>query len=164
MVTVPVKNVKAARRGVTLMEMIVVVSIISVMIGVSFPSMMSGIETLRINGATDSIAAFLNSALNRADRRQQPVEVLISRREGKLTVRGAEPGPGRELQLPEGIVIEKIFPEIPVPATGDEPPRRFLLLPGGVVPRIAVELVNRKGVHRIIRVDPITGVPMVERR
>ena len=151
------------QRGVTLMEMIVVVAIISVMIGVSFPSMMAGIETLRINGATDEIAAFLNSALVRADRRQQPVEVLISRRERKLTTRGADAAPGRELQLPDGITIEKIYPEIPMPITEDEPPRRFLILPGGVIPRIGIELANRKNVHRIIRVDPITGVPMVIR-
>jgi hypothetical protein len=31
------------------------------------------------------------------------------------------------------------------------------------VPRFGVELANRKGARRIVRIDPITGIPQVER-
>jgi hypothetical protein len=41
-------------------------------------------------------------------------------------------------------------------------PRTFLLYPGGTVPPFGVALVNRRNVERIVRVDAITGVPMVE--
>src|SRR5947199_152060 len=61
--------------GVTLIEMIVVVSLIAVLVGISFPSMASGIETLRLNSASDSVVAFINGGLNRAERRQVVVEV-----------------------------------------------------------------------------------------
>jgi hypothetical protein len=44
----------------------------------------------------------------------------------------------------------------------EETSRSFLLYPDGSVPRLGVELVNRRGVHRIVHVDPITGVPLVE--
>ena len=34
--------------------------------------------------AADSVATFLNGAVNRAERHQQPVELVISRKEGTL--------------------------------------------------------------------------------
>ena len=40
---------------------------------------------------------------------------------------------------------------------------RFDLYPGGTVPGFGIQLINRKNVERIVRVDPITGVPRVER-
>jgi hypothetical protein len=43
-----------------------------------------------------------------------------------------------------------------------EGPRTFFLYPSGTVPPLGVQLVNRRNVHRIVRVDPITGVPKVE--
>jgi len=36
------------------------------------------------------------------------------------------------------------------------------LLPGGNVPRIGIEIVNRKGLRRLVRVNPMTGVPEVQ--
>ena len=50
----------------------------------------------------------------------------------------------------------------PLPQETDAP-RRFLLYPGGAIPRFGVEIANRRGARRIVRVDPITGVPQVER-
>ena len=67
----------------------------------------------------------------------------------------------KEMSLPEGVNIEKILPEIPMP--DENAPRRFLIYPGGVIPRFGVQIVNRRGVRRIVRVDPITGVPRIER-
>ena len=41
---------------------------------------------------------------------------------------------------------------------GDEP-RRFLLMPGGAPPTLDIDLSNPRGAHKIVRIDPITGVP-----
>ena len=38
----------------------------------------------------------------------------------------------------------------------------FMLYPGGAPPRFGIPLINRRNVERIVRVDPITGVPRVE--
>jgi len=150
-----------SQSGITLIEMLVVVAIASLMIGISFPSITSGIESLRINTACDTIVSFLNSGLTRAERRQMVVEVSIYRNPAKLEMRSPDASFTKEIALPEGVTIEKILPEMP---TSDETaPRRFLLYPGGVIPRFGVEVVNRRGTHRIVRVDPITGVPQVER-
>lgn len=146
--------------GLTLIEMIVVVALIAILVGISFPSMASGIETLRLNSASQSIVSFINGGLNRAERRQQVVEVTISKSENALSLRSAEPGFDRRLVLPEGIRIESVLPEMPEEEA--DAPRSFLLYPGGSVPGFGLALVNRKGAERIVRVDPITGVPQVE--
>lgn len=139
--------------------MVVVVTLIGLLAGISFPSVSSGLDSIRLRSACDSLAGFLNGALNRAQRRQQVIEVIIEPRENKLWLYSTEPGYQRTLEMPDGVRIEEVLPALP-----EEPgaARRILLLPGGATPRIAVQLVNRRGSRRIVRVDPITGVPRVE--
>jgi len=146
--------------GITLIELLVVVAIISLMVGISFPALTSGIDSLRMNAATNGVVSFLNSGLSRAERRQQVVEITISKTQNALSMRSTEPGFYRKLDMPDGITITRILPELPV---DPNVPRRFLLYPGGTVPRFGLQLINRRNAERIVRVDPITGVPQVER-
>ena len=62
------------------MEMVVVVAIIGMIVAVSAPSVSAGIDSVRMASATDSISAFLNSAVNYAERKQQPVELIVCRK------------------------------------------------------------------------------------
>lgn len=150
-----------AERGVTLIEMLVVVCLIALMTAVAMPSLTAGLDTLRINGAAGDVVSFLNVALTRAQRQQRVMEVTVSKPQGRLVLQTTAPGILEELNLPEGIQIAAVYPPL---LNQDEPPaRQFLLLPGGTVPRIGVELVNRRGMRRLIRVDAITGVPSIER-
>jgi type II secretory pathway pseudopilin PulG len=149
-----------SEHGITLLEMVVVVAIAALLVGVTFPAVTAGVDTLRLNAAADSIVSFLNAALNRADRRQQVVEVTISRQENSITMRTADAGFTRALELPEGVKIQAVYPELP----GEfDTARHVMLYPGGTPPRIGVEIVNRKNDRRIVRVDPTTGVPLIER-
>lgn len=149
-----------SRRGISLVEMLLVVAIIGLMVGISFPSISSGIDSVRLASAADSIASFFSGALNRAERRQQVMEVTVAAAGNILWMRSAEPGFERKLEMPEGVTIVAVLPPLPVDFSA---PRHFLLYPGGAVPRFGVEIANRKGSRRIVRVDPTTGVPQVER-
>ena len=139
--------------------MIVVVAIIGLIAAISYPSAAAGIESARLISATDSVAVFLNGAVNRVERRQQPIELTISPKENRLTMYSNEPGFTRELKMPDGIAIEAILPAVQEDA---EDARRLLLLPGATVPGIGIQLGNRRGLHRIVRLDPMTGFPRVE--
>ena len=143
------------RRGFTLVEMMVVVVLISVIAGISFPAVTSGIDTLRLRSAGESIVGLFNSALDRAERRQQPVEIIIDRVNNSIAVVGSGPNVERLVELPQGVRILAIAPPLP---QGDGPLRSFLLLPSGAVPRFSIMLVNARGALRNISVDPITGV------
>jgi hypothetical protein len=110
--------------------------------------------------AGDSVAAFLNAAVNRAERRQQPIELIISLKENKLALYSNEPGFTRELKMPDGVAIEAVLPpeEVLDPAL----PRRVLFLPGATIPAIGIQLGNRRNTHRVVRLDPMTGFPRIE--
>ena len=155
------RNKPRLRSGVTLIELLVVVMLISLLVGISFPAITSGIETLRLNAAVNNVVSFVNSGLNRAERRQQVVEVTIAKGANSLSLRSSDRTFRKELNMPDGIKIGNVLPELPE-AADTNAPRSFLLYPGGVAPAFGVVLVNRKKAERIVRVDPITGVPQVE--
>jgi prepilin-type N-terminal cleavage/methylation domain-containing protein len=148
------------QRGVTLMEMMVVVALMGLLVGISFPSVTAGIESVRLASAADSVASYINAAVNWADRRQEAVEIEFNLTERKLNLRSSGPDFYRSLELPTGVEFLRILPEIPVER---DVPRRFIVYPAGTVPQITVELENRKGGRRLVRVDPITGAPQIER-
>lgn len=150
---------RSPRAGVTLIEMMMVVTIIGIMAGVFFPAISGGLDSVRMASASDSIAAFLNSALNRAERRQEVIEITISMKDNAITLFSTEPGFERRLKLPDGIRIMAVLPAI----EEQEEVRRFVLQPGGTPPRVGVEIVNSRGGRRIVRVDPMTGSPRIER-
>jgi prepilin-type N-terminal cleavage/methylation domain-containing protein len=149
----------SGQRGVTLIEMLIVVGLLGLLVSISFPAVTAGIDSLRLASASDSVVAFLNGALNRAERRQEAIEVEIAPKERRLILRSTDPSFNRTLELPDGITIRAVLPEIPVePGT----PRYFMLYPAGAVPRLGVDIENARGARRIVRVDPVTGVPQVE--
>jgi prepilin-type N-terminal cleavage/methylation domain-containing protein len=152
---------RRAASGVTLIEMLVVIALISLMVGISFPAITSGIDSLRLNAATNGVVSFLDYGLSRAERRQQMVEITISKADNSIEMRSSEPGFYRKLRLPDGVSIVQVLPPLPEDAEPDLK-RDFLLYPGGTVPPLGLQLINRRNVQRVVRVDPITGVPRVE--
>ena len=134
-----------------------VVAIIGLIVAVAFPAVTSGLESIRLVSASDSIVSFLNAGLNRAERRQTPVEIVISLPENKIKLSAIDTS--RELGMPESIRMVRIHPVLP---TGDDQQRSFVLYPNGAIPRFGVEIATSNGGRRIVRVDPITGIPQVE--
>ena len=142
----------------TLMEMMVVVFLIAVLAAISFPAVTSGIDSLRMRQATDTITSVLNQCLQRAERQQTPVELVFDRTDNALYVGGVGPAPTKRIPLPQGITMAAILPPAPM---GPDMRRLILLMPGAAVPRIGVLLANTKGQRRIVSVNPITGIPEV---
>jgi prepilin-type N-terminal cleavage/methylation domain-containing protein len=147
--------------GVTLVEMMAVIVIIGLIAAIAFPAIGAGLEAIRLVSAADSTVAFLNAGMNRAERRQQIVEITVSTQENTLAMSSTEPGFTRRLELPKDILIARV---LPLPPDGSEQPvRRFYLFPAGTVPRVGIELANKRGSRRIVRVDPTTGTADIER-
>ena len=150
---------KRADAGVTLIEMVVVTAVIALIVAVVAPSMAAGLDSVRMASATDNVATFLNSAVNRAERRQQPVMVSISVRENRMVMYSNEAGFTRELAMPEGIAIEAVLTGDP---NGGQDGTSLMLLPGATIPGVGVQLINQHRNRRIVRLDPMTGFPRVE--
>lgn len=141
------------RRGVTLLEMLIVVSIIAAIASVSFPSLTSGLAGVRLSSSAGDAASFFTSALNRVERREQAAAIVVEPGLNRLVVFTAASGkkPSAELNLPTGITIDA------------QESRRYVVYPGGAFPRIDLVLKNEKGARRRIRIDPVTAVPKIER-
>jgi type II secretory pathway pseudopilin PulG len=140
--------------------MVVVLAIVGLIAGISFPAISAGLESTRMISATDGVATFLNGAVNRAERKQQAIELVVDPKEGLLLLYSSEPGFKKQWKLPEGIAIEAVLPP---DGSGDpQDQRRFLFLPGATVPGIGIQLANHHDAHRLVHLDPMTGFPRVE--
>jgi len=152
-------GVTSSRRGITLIEMLIAMAIIALIAGVSYPSLSAGIDSLRLRSTSDAIIGFLNTALARADTRQQVVEILISQSDGTITATSADHGFNKRLEIASPIKIVSVQPALAADVEDQNQTRRFLVYPGGAVPRIAIEIGNSKGRKRVVSIDPVTGIP-----
>jgi len=136
-----------------------VVVLIAIVAGLSYPSAAAGLDSLRLRSAADRVVAFLNTALERADRRQQVIELRIAPGEGAMSARSADTAFERTLQLPDFIHIVSVGPALQADS-GEQ--RRFLMYPGGTAPHIVIELESKDGRKRRVVVDPLTSMPHAE--
>lgn len=149
-----------AEAGVTLLEMMVVIALMALLIGLTFPSVGSGLESLRLRSAAEDVVATLNSALTRANRAQDAVEVVVSPANRSIVTQAVRVGTSRTVTLPDGVRIARVLPGLgdAEDETGTPADRSFFVYPDGSVPSIVIDLVNSRGFHRLVAVDPITGI------
>ncbi|HVY92697.1 MAG TPA: prepilin-type N-terminal cleavage/methylation domain-containing protein [Bryobacteraceae bacterium] len=141
------------RRGVTLLEMMIVVAIIAIVAAVSFPALTSGLAGVRLQSSSGELASFLTASMNNVERHEEAEAIVITPKSNRLDVYTAASGekPARSWQAPSGITLE-----------GDDP-HRWLLFPGGAFPRVSLVLRNEKGARRSVEIDPVTAVPSIRR-
>ena len=140
-------------------------TLIALAAGLGYPSAAAGLDSLRLRQTSDSIVSFLNTAVDRAERRQQVIEIVISPRDNLLTARSPDLEFQRRLDINDPVRIVSIRPLLRNWAPDDpvhQQPRRFIIYPGGAMPRIAVEIANKQGRRRLVSIDPISGFPHVE--
>lgn len=135
----PAKN---RARGVTLIEMLVVVAILGVMTAVGYPSITAGLDSLRLNTASDDVRNLFAAAANQAQRRQQWVEIRISGHRLEAFASGY----ARMLELRDVSL---------------SPERSYFIDPLGTLPGAVVDLRGSRGAIRRVRIDPISGVAEV---
>src|SRR5256885_7883134 len=97
-------------RGVTLVELLIVVAIAGAMVSIVLPTFSKGLQNMRLSQASDSVATFLNGALNRAERRQQGMEITISPPGNLIQMRSADAHFFRKLELPDRARVEGTLP------------------------------------------------------
>lgn len=149
---------RSDERGVTLLEMLLVVVLIALLAGLSFPAVNSGLDAVRLRSAADAASSVLHQAAMKSERRQEPVEVIFDKAAGVITVRGLRAGSETAVELGEGITISAVNPEPPGP---EQSVRSILLMPGAAFPRIEVVVANRRGNRKAVVLDPVTGAPSV---
>ncbi|MEO8049471.1 MAG: prepilin-type N-terminal cleavage/methylation domain-containing protein [Acidobacteriota bacterium] len=146
--------------GVTLIELLIVVTLIALIAGISYPTAAANVESLRLRSVSDQVVSFLNTAIDRAGRREQVIEVWIAPKDNVLIARSPDLEFSRRLELPTGY---RILSVLPAAELNPDEPRRFLMYPGGTVPRIGIEIANPAGNKRMVSVDPFTELTRAEK-
>lgn len=141
-----------SERGVTLLEMLVVLAIVAVMGGVVFPSVSVGLDNLRLRSTADRLASTFRFARERALRRQTVCQVTVDPERKVVELedvgRGAEPY-RRSWPLPDDIDVRL------------ERPGTFIFPPDGGMPRADIQLANRRGRTASIEFDFLSALPLV---
>ncbi|MDX2268507.1 MAG: prepilin-type N-terminal cleavage/methylation domain-containing protein [Bryobacter sp.] len=146
---------KQAQRGVTLLELLLVVTLVALMAGLALPSFSGGMDTLRLRSAAGSVAGALNYALRTAERRQLPVELTLAPARGAVLVRTATSPTPQTFALPAGIRLGRILPSLFAQELSAE--RVLILDPQGAPPALLIELLTPAGKARYVRLDPLTN-------
>ena len=137
-------RIRSRTAGVTLLELLIVVSIIAVIASISFPAMTAGLAGVRLSSAAGTVASFLTSSMNTVERHEQAAadRDLAQRKHA----RGFHRGLGRKTAIEARN------------ASGYRHRRRrtapLSFIPGGAFPGIAVVLRNEKA-----RGDPFASIP-----
>ena len=139
-------------RGLTLRELLVAMALAGMIMAISFPSLTSGLDGVRLQASGRRVGAFLNAAHEHAEREQIPVEVTVE--STRLRALAADGQWERTLGLTDGV-------EVPAPE-GEVQTRRLVLLPGVPVPRFRVPLRTSRGRYLTVETNPLTGVPQIE--
>lgn len=154
--TLRVRQSRARHSGVTLLEMMFVVGVISLMVGLVIPSFSAGLDGLRLRSASNTVASALNMAITTAERRQLPVQLTLQPAQNRIVLRAASSTRDQIFDIPPGIRIRRILPSLFI--SEEQADRYLLVYPNGAPPQLIVELENPRGTRRLIQLDPITGV------
>lgn len=150
-----------SERGITLLEMLIVAALLALVAGLSVAPVSAGLETLKLRQASDEVVSLLALASDRADRKQQVVEIEVLPLAGAVLARTGDHSFLKRVDLPPGMKIAAILPEIPY--ADPTAVRRFLIYPGGSVPQVAIDILNSaSGRLRRVSLDPLTGSARAE--
>jgi prepilin-type N-terminal cleavage/methylation domain-containing protein len=141
-------------RGVTLIEILVVITIIAVAGALVMPSIGAGLDNLRLRTTAERLASTFLYARERAIRRQTICQVRVDPQNmivelDELTAEGAQ-GAHRSWELPAGVEVK------------EDHARAFVFSPDGAAPRLDLTLANSRGRTARIQFDPLTALPLVE--
>jgi len=138
----------STEKGITLIEMLVVMAVVAVMMAITYPNFTAGLESIRLKSAASHAGAFWASARQRSDRFQEVVQVVVDPEKRELRARSVAGGWQENLPVDSGLFV-----------ASPEESQSWILYPGTPSPRFEVLLGGDDGGRAGVRVNVLTGVP-----
>jgi len=143
-------------RGVTLLELLIVLALATILLALVFPSIRAGMANMSLHSSAQRLAAAAKFARDQAIYRQRPFELEIDAGAGTVAVTDSS-GETRSFELPGGVRVSTILPR----ETESAPQvRSFLFSPDGSSVPFEITLENSQRSVRIAT-DPLTGFPRI---
>lgn len=142
--------------GVTLLELIVVLIIMSLMVGLVLPRAGNWMDSWKLRSAAERIAQTIRDARTRAIYEQRYYVVELEPLASRVRMIDLESGLVREYELPAGIRVNP----------GDGAPSsdafRMVISPSGGAEQRTLRLLNRQGREIDVHIDFLLGTPGIE--
>lgn len=148
MKSAPPSGRRNSTSGITLIEMLVVVGIVSLMMAIAFPNVTSGLDGIRLKTTVDRVGSFWSTARQRADRFQTPVQVIVDPAANELRAAAVSNDWKASFDLSNRLSV-----------VGPDAPRRYLLYPGAPSPDFRLLLQAESGSRAGVKINVFTGIP-----
>ncbi len=144
------------QRGISLVELLIVIAIIVAVLGVSIPAWRAFAPRFKLNSETERVVEELRLAQQKTVSEQIVYVLEFDKEAESYTLIRFNPDPENPGEyIPETLKTETLDPEIEIKELYDltEPEIRFTAA-GGVAEAGQIELVNQKGDTKLIDVRP----------
>jgi type II secretion system protein H len=136
--------------GITLLEMLVVVTLVGLLAAVTAPAVGSGIETVKLRSSAERLASTMRLARERAVRTRHYQQVTVDPQTRRVELRDLEGDYARAWEIPETIAVQL------------KQPLFLQFAPDGGVPELHVELQNSRRRMVSVEMDAFTALPSVK--
>jgi len=143
------RHARRFEQGVTLIEMLVVMTLVGLLAAVVAPSVGSGVETVRLRATGEKLAATLRTARTRALRTRHYMQITVDPQSRAVELRDLESGAVSSWEIPATIQVQS------------ERALTFLVYPDGGSQMMRVDLRNQRGRRVEVASDPFTMFPSV---
>ena len=134
--------------GITLIELLIVMAIVSLMLGIAYPNVTAGLDGIRLKTTVDRAASFWAEARQRADRYQEVVQVTIDPTKGEIRAMSAHSPWKKTFTVEDELSFE-----------APEKERAYMLYPGSPSPQFSLVLATKSGGRSGLKVNILTGLP-----
>ncbi len=151
--------ISARTRGITLLELLVVITLMAILGALVYPSFGTAISTLRLKGAARQLVSACRSAKWEAISKKKPYRLLVDLGKARVIVSDPSETVTREVDLPAGITItqaQKISEGQPSDAS------ELLFFPNGTAEAGSILLRDSHGKELKVVVDYLTADARIE--
>lgn len=134
--------------GITLIELLIVMAIVSLMLGIAYPNVTAGLEGIRLKTTVDRAASFWADARQRADRFQEVVQVTIDPEKSEVRAMSAHSLWKETFEIGDGLSF-----------AAPEKESSYMLYPGSPSPQFRLVLETASGGRSGLKVNILTGLP-----
>jgi len=144
----------SAQSGVTLMEMLVVLTIIAIAGAIVYPSVGSGLDNVRLRTTAERLGSTFRFARDTALHHEVVCQVTVDPEQQRVSLEEIDarhPAASRlrSWEMPPGVRVDLQRAGI------------YIFGPDGGGPEIKLALRNSRGRTALVEVDPLTGLPQV---
>jgi type II secretion system protein H len=152
-------NLQGKAKGITLLELLVVMTLIAILSALVYPSFGNALSNLRLNGESRRLISACRLAKWEAISKHQPFRVVVDIQQNRIFVADVATKTLKELELPPGIRIDRAQKTSP---DGVMDTTEFYFFPNGTAEAGVIVLRDDRE-HKVkIGIDMLTGDAKVQ--